>query len=77
MMRTRKEMFGEGEAIDEAIWVKVTGPLFEFIMSAMQSSTAHFNAIESAKLKMCCHISAWSLSDDASGVSIASVSLHL
>jgi len=50
----------------EAIWFKVTGPPREFMMSAMPSSIAHFNAIDSAKPNMSCHTSTWPLSNVSS-----------
>ena len=62
-------MSGEG-AMDEANWDKViigfefevpSVVLWECMISAMRSSTAHFKAMESAKPNMYFHISAWPL----------------
>ncbi|KAF3443875.1 hypothetical protein FNV43_RR13565 [Rhamnella rubrinervis] len=53
---------------------KVIGPAWEFMMSAMRSSTAHFNAMEVAKADMCFKISAWPLKDASTSSTFSIVS---
>ena len=42
-------------------------------MSAMRSSTEHFNAMDVAKADMCCEISAWPLRDASTSSTLSKI----
>ncbi|KAF7821946.1 serine/threonine-protein phosphatase 7 long form-like protein [Senna tora] len=59
---TRARQLTSGEGASERVaasWDKVIGPPWRCMMSGIPNSTADFKAMESAKLNMYFHISAW------------------